>query len=851
MKIQLFNVEPAVPPELQFLETLSYNMWWCWNSEAIELFRRINPQLWRECGHNPRDLLSRVPQGRFEMLAQDEGYLSHQKLVMEKFRASVTDACAAKKEKLASGCTAYFSLEYGIHESIRTYSGGLGVLASDHLKAAADLNLPLVAVGLMYRQGYFQQYLNTEGWQQEHYPENDIHRLPVQKACDANGKQIEISIPLPEGNLRAIVWRIDLGSIPIYLLDANISENSSDFRSVTAQLYGGDRRTRLRQELLLGIGGFRALLALGHDPHVCHANEGHAAFLSLARIAHLVQNHGVDLKSAMEIVPRTSVFTTHTPVPAGNETFHADLVRPHFEALRKDIGIDPAQIIAWSQGPAGSGHGEISMTILGLRMAQRSNAVSGLHGELARKMWAHLWPGRPTDEVPIHHITNGIHVPSWLATECGVLFERYLGPNWRAHPGSEHILRGVLQIPDEELWRAHEIGRSRLIRGAREMLERQLRMRNAPRSEIAQAKAVLDHDALTIGFARRFATYKRGTLLLRDQERLEALLSDQERPVQFLFAGKAHPADDSGKDFIRQIVRFANRANVRRHMIFLENYDMNMARYLVQGVDVWLNTPRRPQEASGTSGMKAAVNGALNISVLDGWWCEGYSKDCGWAIGHGEEYDDNEYQDTVESQALFNLLENEAIPMFFDRPSGDVPRGWVRMMKNSIRMALSFFTTHRMVREYQTEFYDPAAKDYEALMADNAARARQLVAQHTRLEKLWNKVRVVSASSVRDTTDLHVGASFKVTATVTLGDLKPEEVDVEVYYGPVASTNVITSSHVEKMRLEKDAGGGVYEYEHQITCRASGRYGFTMRVTPLGRDWKCETPGFITWADAD
>jgi starch phosphorylase len=553
--------------------------------------------------------------------------------------------------------------------------------------------------------------------------------------------------------------------------------------------------------------------------------------------------------AAVEVVSRTGVFTTHTPVPAGNECFDVGLLRPHLEAVQAELGIPADQVIRWGQAGDGHGGNEISMTVLGLRMAHSSNGVSELHGVVARNMWQHLWPNHPKDEVPIGHVTNGVHVPSWISPDTATLFNRYLGDDWRTHPSDRRCLASIGHIPDEELWRIHELNRSRLVRRARELLDRQLRARNSPRTELSQAKSVLDHDVLTIGFARRFATYKRATLLLREPERLEALLCNEERPVQLIFAGKAHPADDSGKEFIRRLVEFAHRPHLRRRVVFLENYDIAIARYLVQGCDVWLNTPRRPLEASGTSGMKAAVNGVLNCSVLDGWWCEGYAADCGWAIGSGEQHDDTEYQDMSESQALFNILENEIVPMFYDRESGDLPSRWLSMMKASVKMSLGFFTSHRMLEEYDVKFYSPACETYNRLMAGGGAEANRLVAQRKRLSDLWSRVACSMPLADYEHGTLHVGDRFTVTTEANLGGLKPEEVDVEVYYGPVNSENHIVESHLEQMEMVEDRGHGRYAYRRQLECRRTGRYGFTARVIPHGPDWRCVMPGFMRWAD--
>lgn len=850
--LRLFNVAPFVPEPIAFLEQLAHNMWWCWNGDAIELFRRINPHTWRECNRNPIAFLSSIPQKRLEGLSEDEGFMGHLNRIKKQFEDEVLKFVDVTPEMRAARNIAYFSLEFGIHESIRIYSGGLGVLAGDHLKSASDLNVPLTGVSLLYRQGYFRQFLNTDGWQQESYPENELHLMPIAKARNNENQQVMISIPLPEGTLHAAVWRLDVGRVPLYMLDANIPENPPEFRKITATLYDSDKRTRLRQELLLGIGGVRALKALGYAPSVYHMNEGHAAFLGLQRMTDLCNETGASKEEAIEIVSRSSVFTTHTPVPAGNETFKLDLLRPHLEALKSEIKLDPGEIISAGQASSHHSGDEISMTVLGLRFARYRNGVSKLHGEIARKMWSGLWPDWPENEIPITHITNGIHSASWLSSDNTILFDRYIGPEWRTRAKlKEQQLPHINKIPDEELWRAHELARSRLIRLAREHLEHSLRNRNASRAEIAQAKGILDHDALTIGFARRFATYKRGTLLLRDPSRLISLLADEERPVQILFAGKAHPADDHGKDFIRQIVHFARRHNLQRKLIFLENYNINVARALVQGADVWLNTPRRPQEASGTSGMKAAVNGCINLSILDGWWVEGYAPTSGWAIGHGEEFDDTDYQDTVESQALFNLLENEVVPLFYDRQGGDLPAKWLKMMKASIKMALGQFTSHRMVAEYSGSFYKPAAENFKILVSDKYAKAASTVKQRQRLHSLWHAVRLSLPVTDQDISSMHVGDKFTVSTEVHLGSIDPSEVEVQIYYGRASSQNQITESdsRIETMTQAESKGDGVHIFKHEITCTQSGRYGFTARVVAAGDELKGIIPGFVAWAN--
>jgi starch phosphorylase len=847
---QLFNVSPAMPEGLGFIETLSRNLWWCWNHDAIDLFQRVDPALWRQTRHTAIEFLERVPPAKLEALSKDEGFVSHLRAVEAKFTADVLDVEKVIGRDSSAEHVAYFSLEYGIHESMRIYSGGLGCLAGDHLKSASDTNMPLIAVGLFYRQGYFQQYLNDDGWQQEAYRENEVNRLPLRPACSPDGTPVSVDIPLPGGeNIHATVWRLDVGSVPLFLLDANNDSNTTDIRQITARLYEPDRVLRLRQEILLGIGGVVALSKLGYTPSVFHMNEGHAAFLSLARVSQLMKTEGLHLNTALEFVSRTGVFTTHTPVPAGNETFSTELVKAHVDALEPEYGVSSETVLEWGRGPGEKTSHEHSMTIMALNTAQLSNGVSQLHGVVARDMWKHLWPKRPTDEVPIGAITNGVHMTSWLSTEMIGLFDKYLPRNWRAEPYSEPVSKAIDSIPDDALWRAHQGGRSRLVRWARVIAEEQSSRRSATRSEIRAIKSSLDFDALTIGFARRFATYKRASMLLRDKDRLIAMLTNSEKPIQFLFAGKAHPADDSGKDLIRQVVHFGRETGLSDRFIFIENYDILIARHLVQGVDVWLNNPRRPLEASGTSGMKSCLNGGLHLSTLDGWWDEGYSPECGWAIGDRQEFENHDYQDQIESHSLYNLLENEVLPTFYDRPNGDIPTRWVAMMKESIRSAVAEFSSHRMVDEYNRMFYKVAAAEKVRLYADHFSESKALVKTRDGFKASWEKIRVSRPSANRDITGLHVGDEFTVTTHVALGELKPADVRVEVYHGPVDTENTIVESHSGAMQSDSQNEHGEHVYQQTVQCKAPGRYGFTVRVRPAGNDWNNIIPGFITWAE--
>ena len=686
-EFKTFQVFPAIPEPIAFLEVLSRNMWWCWQHNAIELFRRINPRLWRDAGRNPITFLTMLPQERLEEIAEDESFLAHQERVKDHFERLVK--APVDRSGSAYGQTdtvVYLSMEFGIHESLPLFAGGLGVLAGDHLKAASDIGLPMVGVGLLYQHGYFRQYLDTDGWQQEEYPETDLYTLPLERALDTSGQEFQVSLAGPDGEVRAQVWTVQVGHVPLFLLDTNVPENPPGVRQITSRLYAGDQNTRLAQEVVLGIGGMKALAAMGITPTVCHMNEGHSAFAGLERIAQIMETYGVDREIALAIVYRTTVFTTHTPVDAGHEEFPAYIVKPYLKTLRERLGATENEILAWGQAAGSGPDAPLSMSMLALRMAKDCNGVSELHGAVARRMWAHVWPKRPGDEVPITHVTNGVHPPSWISPGNRTLFDRFLGPEWHLHPTDPDIVARIDDIYDEELWRAHELSRSSLIRHCRDQLVTQYGQRNAPKSMMLDVSTALDQDILTVGFARRYATYKRANLLLRDPERLEALLTSKETPIQFLFAGKAHPANREGKELIQQLVHFCRRPNVRSRIVFLEDYDILMARYLVQGCDVWLNTPTRPLEACGTSGMKSALNGVLNVSILDGWWCEGYAEDRGWAIGHGEEHSDPGYQDTVDSRALYNVLENDVVPCFYDRKDGNPPVRWLKMMKESMKV---------------------------------------------------------------------------------------------------------------------------------------------------------------------
>ncbi|MBF0171248.1 MAG: alpha-glucan family phosphorylase, partial [Nitrospinae bacterium] len=784
-KITAYQIHPSLPERLKPLSGLANNLWWAWHPDAVSLWSRLDPKLWVETNQNPLKLLGSISQTRLEELAEDDGFTTHMDRVLYGLTEYMESAFwfqKAHQTKVGDIRIAYFSAEFGITECLPIYSGGLGILAGDHLKSASDLGLPLVGVGLLYQQGYFQQYLNPDGWQQEFYPENDFYNMPVFLETDENGAEIRIQVSYPGRKVTARIWRAQVGRTPLFLLDTNVPENNEHDKTITYQLYGGDHRMRVEQEVLLGMGGVKALKALGIETTVFHMNEGHSAFLALERIRDLVRDRQMTFEEAREEVIASSVFTTHTPVPAGNDMFGAPLVMEYFAEYCRELRLAERHFLGLGRQNPSDDTEPFCMTVLAIRMASFCNGVSELHSEVSKEMWSEIYKGLDRRDVPIRAITNGVHIRSWLSEDMWTLFDRYLGGQWVHEPANDSVWRRVADIPDAELWRTHERRRERLVGFARTRLRQQMIKRGSSVKETAVADEVLRPDALTIGFARRFATYKRATLVFADLERLKKIVSDRDRPVQLIFAGKAHPKDNEGKTLIKNIIHWIREEGLRDKIVFLENYDINVARYMVQGVDVWLNTPRRPMEASGTSGMKASANGALNFSVLDGWWCEGYAADAGWAIGKGEDYEDHVEQDQVESRALYDLLEKEIVPLYYDRGKDDMPRGWIKMMKASLSKLNLFFNTNRMVRNYTTYFYLPCANRVRQMVGEDRSRLKSLAHWKQELAQRWSGVAVDEIKAVDDG-ELVVGKMLSVSAYVRLGGLTQEDLKVDLYYG--------------------------------------------------------------------
>jgi len=706
------TLDRFIAPVQERLWALARNVWWSWDPDCISLFRDLNPARWRQLNQNPIAMLNEMPLGEIERRANELVLHSRINYVyrrQQEYLLADRTWGAANAGVLRPRPVAYFSAEFGMHESLPIYSGGLGVLSGDHIKSASDLDIPLVGVGLFYGQGYFLQRLDKSGWQREEYVVTDVNQLPMQPAIGQNGKPVVVEIRTRGGVIRAKVWRVKVGRCDLLLLDSNVAGNAPEDLETTSRLYGGDARTRIRQELLLGVGGFRALKAMGITPGVLHLNEGHSGFAVFEAIRDCMVEEGIDFNAAASQVAREVVFTTHTPVPAGHDRFHADLIEEHLGLLREQMGLTQDNFMGFGREQPTDHQEPFCMTVLGLKLSRHANAVSSLHGEVSRSMWWGLYPGKPQDAVPIGHITNGVHVPSWLAPQMGRLYDRHLGVGWQANSGSSRTWEEIENVDDGELWETHLSLKSQLIDFARRRAREQAERRNEPPESLRRLDKVLSPDALTIGFARRFATYKRANLLLADIERLASMANDPKRPVQFLFAGKAHPHDEPGKKVLQQIAEMMRDAEFADKFVFIEDYDINVGRYLVQGVDVWLNNPRRPLEASGTSGQKVVLNGGLNLSVLDGWWAEAYDGLNGFAIGTGRTHSNMDVHDSRDGEDLYRVLHDGLIPLFYQRDRDGLPRGWIKRMKRTIRTLGWRFNADRMVMDYTLKCYIPAA----------------------------------------------------------------------------------------------------------------------------------------------
>jgi len=836
--LQSFTVRPLLPDNLKPLTTLAMNLRWSWDRDTRALFERIDPSAWEETIHDPIAVLGTVSPDRLDALAQDTVFVAEVAEAAERLeRYRLGDRWFQGRTSPLRG-VAYFSPEFGIAEALPQYSGGLGILAGDHLKAASDLGVPLVGVGLFYRHGYFRQSLDVDGWQQERFPNLDPYSLPLELVEGAG-----VTVDLAGQPLHARIWRADVGRIPLYLLDADVDENPPECRMVTDRLYGGDTEHRLRQEMLLGIGGVRALQSVGVPAQVFHTNEGHAGFLGLERIRQLITEEGLSYPEAIEAARAGSLFTTHTPVPAGIDRFPRELMERYFGGWAQECGISLDQLMGLGHRGGDETDDRFNMAVMGLRLAAHSNGVSQLHGEVSRDMFNDLWPDVPIDETPISSITNGVHGRTWVSAEVDGLLSDQVGPEW---PGETAAWNAMADMDRSRVWSVRRTGRERLVNFVRDKLHRSGRSRGLSESDLAWTRTVFDPDALTIGFARRFATYKRANLLLTQPDRLKALLTDDERPVQFVFAGKAHPADDQGKELIRQVVDFSHSLGIRHRFAFLDDYDIAVARALYHGTDVWLNNPRRPLEACGTSGEKAALNGALNCSILDGWWDEMFDGDNGWAISSADGIEDEERRDQLEANSLFGLLEQQVIPLFHDRSADGLPHGWLDKMQANWTGLGPQVTASRMVRDYVEGLYEPIAARADRLQADDRAKARDLAEWKRRVVDGWHTVHIDRVEADDAIGDL--GGTREVGAVVALGRLYADDVEVQLLHGPVGQYGELDRAEVVSLQKSEQIDDQHLRFSGTLPCDHAGRYGFTVRIMPTHRDLANPVElGVIAW----
>lgn len=846
--LRTFRVETALPAELEPLRRLASNLFWTWNTEAAALFQRMDRERWETSAHNPVRLLQTIPPEALAELEGDQGFLTELRRVSHAFDEYMQSAPRlAVQGTSETEVIAYFSLEFALTESLPNYSGGLGVLAGDHLKSASDLGIPLVGVGLLYQQGYFRQVLGPDGWQREEYHEIDVAAQPVHRVRDSRGEPLTVRIPFDTRDVMASVWRIDVGRTSLFLLDTHLEANQPADRAISGRLYGGDLETRIQQEMLLGIGGIRALTAMGLRPSVCHMNEGHSALLGVDRIRSLMEETGASFDEARLPVRAGTVFTTHTAVAAGIDLFPPDLVRKYLGHYYAGMGLDDRAFIGLGRTNPSDDHEPFSMALLGLRLSGYRNGVSKAHRVVSRRLWASAWPDLPLEQVPIDSVTNGVHLPTWVSHEMGDLYDRYVGAHWRDDPARPEAWDRLAEVPDQELWEVHERQRERLVIRARaQHRDSSMRLGLAGVSEISGQ--VLDPKALTVGFARRFAGYKRANLLFRNPERLARLVNNPQRPVQFIFAGKAHPRDEPAKQLIREVVEMSRKPEFHDRLVLLERYDMDLARALVQGSDVWMNTPLRPLEASGTSGMKAAANGVLNFSVMDGWWAEAYRPGLGWAIGRDRADDDPEVQDAIDAESIYDLLEQEVVPAFYDRDADGVPARWVAWMKRSTSALAPVFNTNRMVSEYAERAYAPAATSWQRLREDGLRPARELSGWIARMAAGWQAIKVLSVED--DLAGEHTSnAPVTVTVQAHFGSLKYEDVRLDVAYGPALRTGEIEVAGMAPLVFQEMHEDGTCRFAGTFVSGTGGRMGYAIRLSPAHPDLHDPLlPGLVRWA---
>ena len=829
------TVTPQLPERIKDLSRIANNLWWSWNSEFLRLFKQIDIDLWEKVDKNPVKFLKLVSQEKLNVILQDNNFLKQYDELLENFNNYMNSKNTWFSKKYPNNkndLIAYFSAEYGLDEIVQIYSGGLGILSGDHLKSASDLGVPLVAVGLLYKNGYFHQKLNSYGEQETEYRNLDLSSLPIKEVKNDNNENVLIDVKMPKSTVYLKVWKIMVGRVDLYLMDSDIEENPEEYRTITSTLYGGNQETRIQQEIVLGMAGTKLLKTIGLEPTVYHMNEGHSSFLILELIDEIMQEKQVSFNIAKDIVSSKTVFTTHTPVPAGNDIFPTSLVETYFNKIWDKFGITKEEFLKMGMTPkADIKDNGFNMGILALKVSGKKNGVSKLHGAVSRELFAEVWPNIISHESPITYVTNGIHTCSWLAPNLKKLYNKYLIPFWQDMIYDDNVWKNIKNIPDRELWDAHIDRKRKLLALVKDNTAERLKRNGYTYDEISKVVSGLNPNALTIGFARRFATYKRATLIFRDLERITQILNDKNRPVQLIFAGKAHPADKEGQELIKFINEISMKPQFKGKVFFLEDYSIGSSRYLISGVDVWLNNPRRPMEASGTSGQKASVNGVINFSVLDGWWAEGYNANNGWKIGVNSDYDNYEIQDNDDSESIYNTLEKKIIPSYYNKNDKGFSDSWLNMMKESIITTGGKYSTSRMLVDYVSDIYMPLCnltnKYYNDI--ENVTRFnnwKELV-----LNK-FNKIVITQENNI-DNETIDAGKIIKVRCSVKLPDIDPNNIQVEVYYGQIEDNGIVSNVTIIPMsRKESNDAEKTYKYEAQVELTTGGDYGYTFRVMP-------------------
>lgn len=834
----IFNkitVNPQLPKRIEKLSEISNNLWWSWNTEFLRLFKMIDRDLWETCEKNPVKFLKLVSQDKLEQVAKNTEFLKEYDRLSKQFEDYMNSKStwfSNKYPENKNDLIAYFSAEYGLDETIPIYSGGLGILSGDHLKSASDLGIPLVAVGLLYKNGYFHQKINGYGDQETVYNNIELSNLPINQVMDKNGEELKIYVKFEKRKVYLKVWQINVGRIKLYLLDSDIDENSPEDREVTLRLYGGDQEMRIKQEIVLGMGGTNLLTgALELKPTVYHMNEGHSAFLILELIKNIIKEKQVSFDVAKDIASSKTVFTTHTPVPAGNDIFPIELVEKYFKEFWPRLGLDREEFLKLGMKPCKELEHGFNMGILALKVAGKKNGVSKLHGAVSRELFGDVWPEIAANESPITYVTNGIHTCSWLAPSLKQLYNKYLIPYWQDNIHNDEVWENINRIPNEELWEIHQERKEKLLKLVKESTTNRLRRSGYSYEEINDVTSKLNPDVLTIGFARRFATYKRATLIFKDLERITQILNNQDKPIQLIFAGKAHPADKEGQDLIKRIHEISMMPQFKGKIFLLENYNIAMSRYLVSGVDVWLNNPRRPMEASGTSGQKASVNGVINFSVLDGWWAEGYNQENGWTIGTNAEYDSYEVQDVADSQSMYQTLESKIIPMYYNKNENGISEEWIKTMKNSIISTGGKYSTSRMLVDYTNNLYMPLC-NLTKRYYENVDNVAEFNLWKKNLFINWKDIKITQKNNLNNIT-MDAGNNIEVRCDVLLPNVNVNNINVECYYGKILDNGIVENVSIIPMKLEnQNEEEKIYEYSTKIELKTGGNYGYTFRVMP-------------------